>query len=214
MRAEKWIALCITLLVLSVSVIVIVTLTDPSLNSIETTSPSQDPEQDAFVLINDEALAALFAEANTILDTHTTIALNNNKYIQYYIRFNSMKVSDITDTEAVISLNTEDHPREDLQYLIFLSLIISRYDGYYVETDTDYGPEHNRMYFPTLFLYSGHEEEGYSTIQEYWDAIRSGEASAPSGAYRIDFGYKDIRRYGESFFSPDLYPELSGTGTK
>lgn len=214
MRAEKWIALCITLLILSVSVIVIVTLTDPSLNSIETTLPSQDPEQDAFVLINDEALAALFAEADTILNTHTTIALNNNKYIQYYMRFNSMKVSDITDTEAVISLNTEDHPREDLQYLIFLSLIISRYDGYYVEMDTDYDAGYNRLPVLALFVCSSHEEAGYSTIQGYWDAIRSGETPEPSEAYMIYFSRQDIRRCGEGLLPPDLYPELSGTGTK
>ena len=206
MRAEKWIALCITLLILSVSVIVIVTLTDPSLNSIETTSPSQDPEQDAFVPINDEALAALFAEADAILDTHTTVTVNNNKFIKDYMLIKSMIASESTHTEAVISLNTADYPREDLQYLIFLSLITERYEGYYAEV-----PGSGMTYLPYFILCTEYEKSGYSTIYGYLYAVKSGEASDPLNTYKISFTSKSITRY--KGFS-ELYPELSGTGTK
>ena len=202
MKAKKWVVLFAAFLFLSVSAIVIVTLTKPETGDNETTAPSQKE----VVLINDEALAALFAEANTMLNTHTTIALNNNMFIQNYMLINSVDASESTNTEDTISLNVKDHPREELQYLVFLSLIADRYEGCYITV-----PGSGMPYLPYFILCTEYKASGYSTIYEYLSAVKSGEASTPSNVYKISFTSKSITRYEGS---PDLYPELSGTGTK
>lgn len=138
--------------------------------------------------LNENMLLGLINEAGVTLQQGTAIVLPLNMYLEYYLDVNNLTESStvtVSNEAVTIATDYDTSLQDELEYLIFLSWLTDEYSDCLFWTDTYPDRNVNLPYAFLLFSYSEYQNEGFSTIQEYYHAYHCGDVDITDKAYYL-----------------------------
>ncbi len=155
------------------------------------------------------SLKELYAECEALVRSGKKIIFEKDMFTEHYSK-NCYKGSSLTgfDDSKIVIESKNDSSFEDDTYVIFLATLTTCFENYFYYRDYDYSNDYDRQRDTSFFCSADFGEFGYSSAEDYYNAVCNGECQWSDESYNISFAGKHIVSAQDNGASENLYEAI------